>query len=235
MGDTVCGSGNRDARILLGRPARRFSRRLPQAGPVGAASVFQPEAPAGGTRWLQRRRFGGTPTPHSRQCRPIPLSKSQLPTPPQKRSDGEGPGERPTKWRQAANKIPPRSKAARIPLPKSEAMGRGQGRGDKKGGNPPIQNLRAKARIRGGILITRGCRLGLPTVGPFWANKKTTRKAMPTNSPPQKRSDGEGPGERPQKWRQAANKNPYQKRIPPTSLIFEPSQDPKSPMSSCPA
>jgi hypothetical protein len=34
---------------------------------------------------------------------------------------------------------------------------------------------------------------------------------------------------------QPANKNPYQKRIPPTSLIFEPSQDSKSRMSSCPA
>ena len=110
MGATVCGSGNRDARILLGRPARRSSRRLPQAGPVGAASVFQPEAPAGGTRWLQRRRFDETPTPHSRQCRPIPLSKSQLPTPPQKRSDGEGPGERPQKRRQAATNNPSAAK-----------------------------------------------------------------------------------------------------------------------------
>ncbi len=44
----------------------------------------------------------------------------------------------------------PSPKASCLPLPKSAAMGRGQGRGDKKGGNPPIQNLRAKARIRGG-------------------------------------------------------------------------------------
>ncbi len=72
-----------------------------------------------------------TQNPTRRQSRPN--------SPLQKRSDGEGPGERPTKWRQAATKIPPRSKAARIPLPKSAAMGRGQGRGQRNGGKPPTK------------------------------------------------------------------------------------------------
>ncbi len=54
------------------------------------------------------------------------------------------------------NKTQPEGKADRIPLPIAALLGRGQGRGDQKGGKPPIQNLRAKARIGGGILITRG-------------------------------------------------------------------------------
>ncbi len=103
MGDAVCGSGNRDARILLGRPARLCSRRLPQAGPVGAASVFQPEAPAGGTRWLAALAFR----------RDADASQSAMPT------------------------NSPLQKPAAYPLPKSAAMGRGQGRGQRNGGKPP--------------------------------------------------------------------------------------------------
>jgi hypothetical protein len=180
----------------------------------------------------------------SARRRPTPLSKSQLPTPPQKRSDGEGPGERP-----AAPLPPPHSNSHSHCLCK-----------------PPIQNLRAKARISGGIPATRGFHLRLPTVGTFGAktrrpeekpqhqtwsqfqnqhgtapwplNYRLLQLPAPTKfiqsplkiQPEAGCSVGVSAGRRRLK-RDKLNSS----TTPPTSLIFEPSQDPKSRMSSCPA
>ncbi len=79
-----------------------------------------------------------------RQSRPIPLSKSQTNTPPQKRSDGEGPGERPQKWRQAANKIPPRSKAAN---PRFAADPNSRRQSETNGRYHPTSGFRPRSRF----------------------------------------------------------------------------------------
>ncbi len=106
---------------------------------------------------MQHRRDGETPTPHSRHRRPI--------SPPQKRSDGEGPGERPTKWRQPANKIPPHGKAAN---PRFAADRRRSPPKRKKRWEPP--QPRAPAR-------------GYPQSAPSARKQNPSRKAKPTDFP----------------------------------------------------
>ncbi len=132
-------SGNRCNRSPKAKPNPRPKTR-----------TRQPEAE------MQHRRDGETPPPHA--AKPTD-------SPPQKRSDGEGPGERPTKWRQAANKIPPRSKAAN---PRFAADPNSRRQSETNGRNHP----------------TSGFRPRLPTDGTFGAKKNqsmnnSTQDAIP--------------------------------------------------------
>ncbi len=97
--------------------------------------------------------------PNRSKSAPPTNSPLQMPaaSPPQKRSDGEGPGERPTKWRKAADKIPPTQQSHQ---PRFAADRKRSPPKRKNGGNPPTS----------GSTASRHSRPRLPTVGTFGAN-----------------------------------------------------------------
>ncbi len=107
-------------------------------------------------------------------------------------------------------------------------MGRGQGRGQRNGGKPPPKFPHAakppefpspKAQRWG------GARGEANVMAASRQQNSPTQQSRP-NSPPQKRGDGEGPGERPTKWRQAANKIPPRSKAANPRFAADPKQTP---------